>query len=80
MKKKKIKPITKARNLETTKKDMVFYRTPFFFRAFVPRRINGGQASCFRDEPLNFILYSVSCLLYSFFIPLVSNFRHFSSL
>ena len=55
------------RNLETTlrlcsgqaKKDMVFYRTPFFFRVFVPRQNNGGQASCFRDEPLGFILYSV---------------------
>jgi len=38
MKNKKIKPITKARNLETTKKDMVFYRTPLllsWFRTFV---------------------------------------------
>jgi hypothetical protein len=63
MKKKKTKPITKARNLETTKKDMVFYRTPFFFRVFVPRQINGGQASCFRDEHLAFILYSSAFLL-----------------
>jgi len=41
----KSKPFTtKARNLESTKKALVFYITPFFFRVFVP--------SCFRDKGL----------------------------
>jgi hypothetical protein len=67
MKNKKIKPITKARNLETTKKVMVFYRTPFFFRVFVM-------------SPWVLFYILVYCLLYSFFISLVSSFRHFRSL
>jgi len=32
-----------------------YLRNPLFFRVFVPRQINGGQASYFRDEALAFL-------------------------
>jgi hypothetical protein len=53
-------------NHESTKigkheKGPIFLYNPLFFRAFVPRQINGGQASCFRDELLAFLFGPGSC-------------------
>jgi hypothetical protein len=43
-------------------KGPVFLYTPLFFRAFVPRQINGEQVSCLRDKVFlqSFSLYGLT--------------------
>ena len=52
------KGLPKAFSLQNTKEPNQNHSTrkhphPFFFRAFVPRQNNGGQASCFREKGLS---------------------------
>jgi hypothetical protein len=47
------------------KKPLRLYN-PLFFRAFVPRQINGGQVSCFRDKGF-FCILSTYLLSFCFY-------------
>ena len=80
MNRKKIKPITKARKLESTKKGLSFYVTPSSFRLSYPAKITAGKPA--RQTAGKFRVFVIRGCFQLCHFPLFNfrHFRHFSAL